>query len=291
MKYITIAEMAETIRKNFYKIPHDIDFVIGIPRSGIMCASIISEFLNVPLIDVNSFVHGDSPTGGLRLKYSKQYNRKKKKALVVDDTVFNGTNNNKVRQQLEPLKEKYDFVYMVVYLEGRGIDCVDLYLEDVRKYTDNFTSIVLYEWNIFHHHEGFMSKCMYDIDGVLCVNPPDERNEKEYIDYIKNAVPLFTPTVKIGEIVSYRLSKNEPITKEWLNKNGIQYNKLTLFNANTWEERNRSGISPEKMKGNHYKQQNWAKLFVESDDFQAKKIFEISGKPVYCVESNKLYSK
>lgn len=33
MKYITIADLSDTIRKNIWKIPHDIDCVIGIPRS------------------------------------------------------------------------------------------------------------------------------------------------------------------------------------------------------------------------------------------------------------------
>lgn len=64
-----------------------------------------------------------------------------------------------------------------------------------------------------------------------------------------------------------------------------------MFNATTWDERKKSGITAEAMKGAHYKSQKWAKLFVESDDSQARVIHEISGKPVYRVESNKLYSK
>ena len=292
MKYITIAEMADTIRKNFYKIPHDIDFVIGIPRSGVLCGSIISELLNVPLIDVDSFVFGAKPTGGRRLeKFYIEKNKNKKKVLVVDDTIFAGTTNKEVRNKLKPFENEYDFIYLVVFLEGTAVNSVDIYLEDVRKYTENFTQPVLYEWNIFHHYEKHTSNFIYDFDGVFCVNPPDERNEKEYIEYIKNAVPLFIPSSKIGEIVTYRLIKNKEITENWLKKYNICYDKLTMFNAQTWEERKKSGVSPEKMKGDYYKQQELAELFVESDDYQARRIFEISGKPVYCVESNKLYSK
>ena len=71
MKFITISEMSQTIRDNIWKVPRDIDFVIGIPRSGIICASIISEYLNCPLIDIDSFASGAKPTGGGRLRYWK----------------------------------------------------------------------------------------------------------------------------------------------------------------------------------------------------------------------------
>ena len=292
MKYVTIGELGNTIRKNFYKIPHDVDFVMGIPRSGIIVASIISEFLNCPLIDSDSFIYGAKPTGGGRLRYYTEHKHEngKKKVLVVDDTVFTGISKKKLKEQLAPFTNEYDFIYLVVYLEGPAVNTIDIYLEDVRWATNGYREPVIYEWNIFHHNESTMEACMYDIDGVLCVNPPDERNNDEYIEYIKNAVPLFTPTATIGELVTYRLSKNQDITEKWLRENNIKYRRLTMFNAQTWDERNATGISPEIMKGKHYKSQSWAKLFVESDDYQAQVIHAISKKPVYCVESNKMYA-
>lgn len=290
-KYITFEDLSKTIRNNFYKIPHDIDFVVGVPRSGVICGSIISEFLNVPLIDSNSFAHGATPTGGYRLHHYDRIKQQKlkQKVLVVDDTVYGGTSMRKTKTLLNPLADNYNFIYMAVYMEGFAKDVVDLYLEDVSCYTNNCTQCVLYEWNIFHHNEKLMNHCIYDIDGVLCLNPPDERNEEEYLKYIKNATPLFTPTAKIGEVLTYRLSKNREITEQWLKDNKIEYGKLTMFEANTWEERNKSGIKPEVFKGVYYKNNTSLVLFVESDDYQAKRIAEISGKPVYCVETNRMY--
>lgn len=287
MKYVTLSEMCWTIRNNFHKIPHDIDFVLGVPRSGVICASIISEFLNAPFVDVTSFCSGAVPTGGGRLRYHTESVREKKKVLVVDDTIYNGNAMRRVRQQLAPFSDRYDFTYMVVYREGNCVD-VDFWLDDLRKYTTDFP-IVLYEWNIFHHITNIMAQCIYDMDGVLCVDPPDERNENEYLNYIINAVPLFTPTTEIGQIVSYRLSKNEEITKRWLSEHNIRYKGITLFPAKTYEERANSGISPAAFKADIYKHSGWAKLFVESDDIQAQKIRDITRKPVYCVGSNKLY--
>ena len=134
-----------------------------------------------------------------------------------------------------------------------------------------------------------MEKCLYDMDGVLCVDPPDERNEEEYQKYIMDAIPLFIPRTKIGGIMTYRLIKNMKVTQEWLKRYGITYNELSMFNADSWQKRKDSGISPEMFKGEYYRTHDNYQLFVESNDHQARRIHEISGKPVYCVETNKMY--
>ena len=114
---------------------------------------------------------------------------------------------------------------------------------------------------------------------------------KKILNFInkKNAKPLFVPRTPIGAIITYRLQKNEEITKQWLAKYNILYNALKTFPANSWEERNASGISPELFKGTIYKKYDFFNLFVESNDYQAQQIAKISGKNVYCVETNKIY--
>ena len=288
MKYVTLSDLARTIRENFRKVPHDIDFVVGVPRSGVLAGSMIAEFLNLPLIDVDSLCSGASPTGGRRLSFHSKSDREIQKALVVDDTIFYGGSMKETRKKLAPLSGKFDFVFMAVYLEGPCSD-VDIWLEDLRGCIGPDCPFVLYEWNIFHHTGRIMSKCIYDIDGVLCVDPPDERTGQPYIDYIKSARPLFTPSSQIGEIVSYRLKKYEDVTREWLHENGIKFGSLTMFPAESWKERADSHISPADFKADIYSQRN-AILFVESDGYQALEIHRLTGKPVYCVETNELYS-
>lgn len=287
MKYVTLADLAKTVRTNIRKVPHDIDFVIGVPRSGVLAGSMIAEFLNVPLIDVDSFCFGASPTGGRRVSFREQRKHDVPTALVVDDTIFNGGSMKTTREKLAKFYDKYDFIFMAVYLEGPCMD-VDLWLEDLRGCIGPDCPFVLYEWNIFHHTNRIMSRCIYDIDGVLCVEPPDERTGQAYVDYVKSAIPLFTPSVMIGEIVSYRLSKYEYITRAWLEKNGVKYGALTMFPAESWKERADSHISPAEFKADIYSQRR-AMLFVESEDGQAREINGLTGKPVYCVKTNQLY--
>lgn len=288
MKYITFRDLTDTIRRNIWKVPRDIDFIIGIPRSGMIAAGIISSFLNVPLIDLNSFLAGQKPSGGHRLHFFTDSHVKTGKALVVDDTVWHGNAMKEARAKLADRKD-LKFIYACVFLEGRGRDMVDIFFRDITKYTDNYSTIVVYEWNIFQHNEKFMEKCLYDMDGVLCVNPPDERNEKEYQKYIRNATPLFIPRTKIGGIITYRLQKNRHSTEEWLRQNNILHNGMIMFPADSWQERKDTGVTPEQFKGRYYKAHDEFRLFVESDDTQARRIAEISGKQVYCVETNRIY--
>lgn len=286
MKYVTLVDLAGTLRTNFHKVPHDVDFVLGVPRSGMLAAAPLAEWLNVPLLDVDSFCFGASPTGGRRVAFHADSGRVRKRVLVVDDTIFNGGSMAAVREKLRPFAGAYDFIFMAVYLEGPCSD-VDVWLEDVRSYADPF---VLYEWNIFHHTPRIMSRCIYDIDGVLCVDPPDERDEAAYARYIQRPVPLFVPSVEVGEIVTYRLAAYEHITRRWLAEAGVQYKGLTMFPAQTYAARAGSGIGPAAFKADIYAQREWARLFVESSDRQAREIYERTGKAVLCVESNKMYS-
>ena len=289
MKYITLSDLSSTIRNNIWKIPRDIDLIIGVPRSGMIAASIIASYLNIPLIDIDSFINGSKPWGGLRLEYFTTAHTKTNKVLVIDDTVSSGRAMNETRKKLSNINDGTQFIYMCIYLEGWGEKTVDIYLDDIRKYTNNFKDIVLYEWNIFQHHPSLMNSCLYDIDGVFCVEPPDERNEEEYLNYIKNATPLFIPRTKIGGIITYRLIKNKEITQKWLSDNGIKYDELVMFGANNWDERNKIGISSERYKADFYKLHNNYTLFIESSDYQARKIAELSNKQVYAVETNKMY--
>ena len=285
MKYVTLDDLNKTIRKNLYKIPHDIDFVIGVPRSGMIAASILSEFLNVPLIDINSFILGVSPSGGDRLNLIKQ--EKTNKVLVIDDTTFSGKSMKAVKGKLKDMS--YDFIYSVVYLEGdAGSKEIDFYLEDMRHEDKGWENIYLYEWCLFNHYPHIMCKIMFDLDGVFCVDPTQDSDEEKYIEYIKNAVPLFTPKVNIGKIVTYRCNKYRAITEEWLHNNGIHYYALWMVNASNYIERHCIAPSSAQYKAAVYKNDD-CQLFVESNDWQAQQIHKLSGKPVLCVESNKLY--
>ena len=44
MQYRTIADLSALVRANIHKVPHDIDIVVGVPRSGMLPAMMIAFF-------------------------------------------------------------------------------------------------------------------------------------------------------------------------------------------------------------------------------------------------------
>ena len=214
-----------------------------------------------------------------------------KKFIVVDDTCNSGRSLLLAKKKLcEKCFSEFQFVYCVVYMEGNGQLCKpDIWLRDVRGLANMCaTGNVFYEWNLFAHPD-FEQRCIFDLDGVFCVDPPDEINEKEYVEYIKNPTPLFVPTYTGSlTILTYRLNKYREYTENFLKSIGISRFELYMVDAETYEER--SKCPPHVLKGNVYKNSTGFLLFVESDDEQARQINKISGKPVYCVETNKVYN-
>lgn len=126
MIYITYEDLCRDIRENLTKIPRDICGVVGVPRSGMLPATIIAEYLNVPMFDLHSLV--EIGHGGRPLKRTTG-----NKLLVVDDTCFHGNSLTVTKRVLRD-QEGYDFIFMAVYLEGPcDRDNPDIYLRDIRE--------------------------------------------------------------------------------------------------------------------------------------------------------------
>lgn len=285
MIYISYQDLANTIRKNLWKIPEDINIIVGVPRSGMIPALMIAEYLNKYVTDLDSFINGNLFSVGRRGKNIR--NGTPNKILVVDDTVWNGDSMQKVKDSLSHLSKDYDILYSCVYAEGKDSKYkVDIFLEDLEEIRGKHK--VYYEWNIFQHIAGRNESIMFDLDGVICKNPPSDKDTEKYEQYIKKAIPMIIPTGLIGGICTYRIEPYRNITETWLKQNNVNYKELHMFNAETREVRNTtcsSGI----YKGEYYKNSNWAKLFIESDEKQAEQIAKISKKPVYCYQNNRLY--
>ena len=101
------------ISRNIYKIPHDVDVVVGIPRSGTLAAHAVALLLNKPIADIDSFAqYGIIYKCGKR---GKAYNNGicVRKILLVDDSITSG---NSMKCAMEKLHDKpYDIVSMAVF--------------------------------------------------------------------------------------------------------------------------------------------------------------------------------
>lgn len=273
VEYRSVADLSKSILNNIHKIPKNIDLVVGIPRSGMLPANLISLYLNKPYTDINSFLEGKIYACGDRGSFIKK--TEIKNILIVDDSIAHGFAMRRAKSQLK--NEKYNFIYFVVYARTKSKNNVDLFCEIL-------DGERIFEWNLFHHKTILGQSCV-DIDGVLCRDPTPEENDdgEKYHRFLLTAVPKFIPTVKIKTLISCRLEKYRNETIAWLKKYGIEYDNLIMLNLPNAAERQKWNKYGD-YKATEYKKPEYV-LFIESSLNEAKRIKEVSGKTVFCIET------
>ena len=266
ISYKSIADLNQTILLHLNKFPHDVDLIVGLPRSGMLPANLIALYLNKPYTDIDSFIEGRIYSSGDRTKYIDNTNIHN--ILVVDDSILNGTALQKAKEKIDFLSEKFRIEYAVIYATTQGSQKVDYFCEII----DGFR---FFQWNILQH-PFFLANACVDIDGVLCVDPPEDDDGPKYINYISNAIPLYTPTYEINTLVTCRLEKYRKITEEWLANHHIKYKHLVMLDFPTKTERLAWGKHGE-YKGNVFKESSNL-LFIESSLSQAEKFAATNDK-------------
>jgi len=274
MNYRNIRDLNNIILKRLSIIPRDFDLIVGVPRSGMLPANLLSLYLNRPYTDLHSFLNGHIYKAGARGQFFdiKQF----KKILVVDDSIASGAALKECRENLKELESQFDIKYCAVYVIPGKEKTVDYYFETVPlpRY---------FQWNILNHTT--LEKACFDIDGVLCADPLPEQNDdgEKYIDFILNAPPLFIPGSKIGTIVTSRLEKYRSQTETWLKANNIKYNDLVMLDLPDMAARQKAN-NHGTHKAKAYASKPYV-LFVESEYGQAIEINRITKKPVLCTEN------
>ena len=285
MKFRTLADLNSLIYKNISKIPNDVDLIVGIPRSGLLVANIISLYLNLPLTDINSLLNGniyESGTTKIKEGWIKKINDARK-ILVVEDSSLTGNSLNKLKEQIANSDLLDKIIILTIYVTDDTKRLADLYFEICNPPRT-------FEWNFMHNSS--IKKACFDIDGVLCDDPMPEQNDdgKKYIEFVRNAPLKIAPTFEIGYLITSRLEKYREDTEYWLKKNNIKYKNLIMMPFNTKEERTKSG-SHGKFKGENYKKLKETNLFIESELNQAIEIAKISGKTVFCTETHEVINE
>jgi len=272
MYYRSITDLNRLILSKIDRIPADTQLVVGIPRSGMVPAIIIAQALNLPYTDLQSFIDGKMYTSPH--DFTEITPERYKNILIVDDSVASGNAITKARAMLQNLESLFNLKYCAIYIVPVKVKMVDIYFETL-------ALPQVFQWNVFHHT--VLEKACFDIDGVLCEDPTLGQDDDGplYRDFLINAKPLYIPECKIGTIVTSRLEKYRKETEEWLQKHNIRYNQLVMYNPG--KTKKSDYIHPAALKASVYKSLNYF-LFIESSYYQARKINQITGKPVLCTE-------
>lgn len=287
MNYRSIANLADTIRENLYKIPADVDLVVGIPRSGMLAANIIALNCNLKFCDTESYISDKLLEHG-RTRSTRTCHINKpsdaKHVLFIDDSVFSGETIQKIKIKASNIaaEKNQKITFAAIYAVPKSINCIDIFLEIVKPPR-------AFEWNLMHRP--ILAKCCLDIDGVLCVDPTAEENDDgdAYREFLFNTKPLAIPSYRVGNLVTSRLEKYRIETEAWLEKHGIMYDQLHMLDLPDAVTRRQLNCHA-SFKGQVYRKLKDTILFIESDPNQALIIANQSGKPALCFKNQKLYS-
>ena len=269
MNYRTINDLNALILNNLYKIPKNIDLIIGIPRSGLLVANLIALYLNKRISTPELFSNDIIISNGISRPIDIY---EVKTVLIVDDSCNTGLSMTNVRKKI--INKNVNCIYLAAYTTNNGKKFVDIYFDILEQPR-------IFQWNIMN--SWINANSVYDLDGVLCENPKIDDDGELYINEITNAKPKFITKFKINTICTCRLEKYRRITEEWLKQHNIKYDKLVMMQYNTKEERVKANCHG-KFKGEVFANSS-SNVFFESDYNQAKIIKKINpSKQVFCVD-------
>lgn len=287
MNYRTIVQLNQAIRGSLQQLPWAPEVVAGVHKSGMMAATQFSLYFNVPAIPLCQLWMGaDWVYAGKRtyLEDQHDYLLKPRRILVVEDSVGSGAT---AQREFKKLRDRHlapvvphEFFFLAVYGVKKNVPAFDLIIEVC-------PGPRMFEWNWLNNSR--LGRAILDIDGVLCKDPPfiEDQTPHTYQKYLANAVPLFIPKIPVMALATSRLEKFRPETEDWLARTGVKYSQLHMAQFKTAPDRRRHGNY--KTKAEVYARMKKARLFIESNNKQAKLIHQATKKLVFCVESGVMY--
>jgi len=286
--FLTVNDLASDSVKLANALPPDVKAIVGIARSGITPANIIATMLHLPLLSIRQ-TKGDvvQVGNGWRMGGTEHIGvNGDAKVAIIDDTSMTGNSFKAIK----PIADSHfkDYVTACVYVNPLSSGKPDIWVHEL-------AWPHLLEWNLFN--SVLSPNTAVDFDGILCHDCAGWQDDDgvNYLGFIKNALPKYlTRKTAIPLIVTARIEKYRKETEDWLQRHGVRFNQLIMHPARTLAERRRDDIAAFKAK--HF--EAWAKshtarprpsMFIESDDLQARRISELSGRLVVCPTTASCY--
>lgn len=280
MNYRSIATLNEQILQWTRRLPRDLELIVGIPRSGLLAANLLALHLNLPLSDLEGFAAGRVMMVGARCHtVEENFLDRRRKVLVVDDSVLRGTQMAQAREIIRHQMACHDVRFAAIYVQPGKEALLDYFCEALSRPR-------VFEWHLMHHPN--LRLWCVDIDGVLCDDPTVAENDdgENYRQFLDNAEPLIVPSKEIGWLVTCRLEKYRQNTEDWLRRHGIRYRHLIMMDHPDAASRRAAG-NYAHFKAAAYRKTG-AHLFIESSPAQAVEIARRSGRSVFCFETREM---
>ena len=255
----------------------NIDLIVGIPRSGMLPASLIATHLQLPFTDIDSYNSNRWYVRNKKVTVPADIPKKPMRILLVDDTINTG---NAMRTVLANIKKSNDtIIKFAVYGSPKNKP------EDIDFVCEECALPRAFQWNLWKHKSA--AKWATDMDGVLCRDPTKKENDKgpKLESFYKFADTKFLFSTPIKYIITSREERFRSITESWLQNHNIVYEKLFM------KETGAPGGNQchAEYKANTLNKFSDIELYIESDPKQAKIMSQYINIPVWCTGNQKLY--
>ena len=256
----------------------NIDLIVGIPRSGMLPASLIATHLQLPFTDIDSYNSNRWYIRSKKVTVPSDIPNIPMRVLLVDDTINTG---NAMRTVLASIRKSNDkIIKFAVYGSPKNKP------EDIDFVCEECPLPRVFQWNLWKHNNA--KKWATDMDGVLCRDPTKKENDKgeRLLKFYQTADPKFLFTKPVKYIITSREEGFRKATEDWLANYHISYEKLIMKPVG-FPGGNQSHA---EYKASTINSLNNIELYIESDPAQAKIISSlVKNTPIWCIDNQTLY--
>jgi len=272
--FVSLEELLAWTDDWLKSFPERYDLVVGVPRSGLLLASIIACKLGRPLAasddEANNYWCSQLIEPPLI-----------KRILLIDDSVSSGRTISAARERLQAIwgpAVTITTAALIVSPEGAGqVDCFYRAIPRPR----------LFEWNMMHSHKGQI--VAVDFDGVLCAAPPPgiELDDTNYCHWLETVNPYLIPSFTIDAIITNRLDKYRDVTKRWLERQGVKYRQLLMWSPAKFGAKRTGSLTRHKITSLILIKPD---IYWESDYREGEAIWRSTKIPTLCLDRKILLS-
>jgi orotate phosphoribosyltransferase len=277
VEYRSVADLNADARHLARQLPVPPQLVVGVPRSGLLAATLVALHLNSSLTDIEGLLERRLLSAGRRLDDDAFDWDELDCVLVVDDSVNTGRAMRETRELIATADLPFDVEYAAVYITPGGYQVVDYWAEVVG-------TPRVFGWNVLHHP--ILRHACVDFDAVVqpANTGPDGWSSDDQGGERSLASRLGTAK-SLGWIVTTRPEPDREVIQTWLADNEISYRNLICLGPNKSNEPDAEYYA--RRKAAVYKAVD-AKLFVEGSHQQATAIASRTNRPVYAYESDRM---
>lgn len=275
LEWVSNAALARDAVRLAGLVPHDAAGIVGIPRSGLLAATLIATHLHLPLYELTEEGALNRLGSGSRGRNWGWPAGATGPLVVVDDTTYSGAALGRAKEAVRRLGLP-SVLFAVVYPRP-GVEQPDLFCR-------HLPSPHLLEWNVANNAiirgnplaPEYQAGIAFDLDGVI-------------VHDAESGGPMGTPyllprTVPVPLICTGRKESSRPETEALLARYGAKYNRLVMLPDDV--EMTTESVAAHKAR---YYLESGCGFFLESCPAQAALIFSLSSRPVVCPRADKVF--